>query len=167
MQKEDFYMNKNFEDKFMDIQSGLIALCMEITEGKDVDKIFAYVSMESGSDMFDAFVEIDGEILWLYELGIDDELMNIFFRTGLSDLERIEDLCEENDVETPTGIKMYYDVKSGKFDADYAYDEKYSNSDVLMAEDMLEEWYDEIKSQKTKQILLCQKFCRGTEKCLK
>lgn len=143
-------MNKNFEDKFMDIQSGLVALCMEVTEGKDVDKIFVYVSMESESNMFDAFVEKDGEILFIYDLGIDGGLLRDFLRTGLGDLERIEELCDENDVDTPTEIKMYYDVKSGKFDADYAYDEKYSDSDTLMAEHIFEEWYNEIKSQKSK-----------------
>lgn len=38
-------MKENFEDKFMDLQSGLIALCLEVTDRK-VDKIYVYASIE-------------------------------------------------------------------------------------------------------------------------
>lgn len=38
-------MADNFEDKFMDLQAGLISLCLEVTDGK-VDKVYAYASKE-------------------------------------------------------------------------------------------------------------------------
>lgn len=36
-------MSKVFEDEFMNIQSGLVSLCLEVTENK-VDKIYVYCS---------------------------------------------------------------------------------------------------------------------------
>ena len=54
-------MQKNFEEKFMDIQSGLISLCLEAVEGK-ADKVYAYVSNEAKSRAFNAFFESKGEI---------------------------------------------------------------------------------------------------------
>lgn len=47
-------MKENFEDKFMEIQRGLISLCLEVTDGR-IDKIFAYASIEKRSTMFNAF----------------------------------------------------------------------------------------------------------------
>lgn len=38
-------MSKQFEDEFMDLQSELISLCLEITEER-VDKIYAYASIQ-------------------------------------------------------------------------------------------------------------------------
>lgn len=70
-------MKKNFEDKFMDIQSDLISLCLEVTEGK-VDKIFAYVSIEKKSSMFNAFFQQEGNVLTINQLKIDKKRQWIF-----------------------------------------------------------------------------------------
>ena len=45
-------MNKVFEDEFMDIQSGIIALCMEALDiaNQHVDKVFAYCCNEEHLD---------------------------------------------------------------------------------------------------------------------
>ena len=43
-------MSKVFEDEFMDFQSGLISLCLEVTGGK-INKIYAYCSNEKKSKM--------------------------------------------------------------------------------------------------------------------
>jgi hypothetical protein len=49
-------MSKVFEDEFMELQSGLISLCLEVTRGK-VDKVFAYGSNEKKSKSFNAFLK--------------------------------------------------------------------------------------------------------------
>ncbi len=54
-------MSKKFEDQFMDLQSELISLSLEVTD-KKVDKIYAYASIEEKSQMFNAFFEVAGEI---------------------------------------------------------------------------------------------------------
>lgn len=49
-------MSKVFEDEFMDIQSELVSLCLEVTESK-VNKIYVYCSNEKKSKMFNAFLK--------------------------------------------------------------------------------------------------------------
>lgn len=47
-------MNKVFEDDFLDIQSRIIALCVEFADNK-ADKVYAYGSIEEKSISFNAF----------------------------------------------------------------------------------------------------------------
>ena len=62
-------MSKVFEDEFMELQTGLISLCLELTEGK-VDKVFAYGSNEKKSAAFNAFFEVDGTIKTTNQLNL-------------------------------------------------------------------------------------------------
>ena len=110
-------MKENFEDKFMGIQTDLISLCLEVT-GSKVDKIFAYASIEKKSTMFNAFFEKDGKVLTINQLNIDRGTVMEFLKIGTTDLEKIKKKCEQNEIQTPTEIKMYYDVKTGKYNAD-------------------------------------------------
>ena len=70
-------MKRGFEDKFMDLQSGLISLCLEVTENK-VDKIFAYASIEKDGLMFNAFFKMNNKVETLNTLGIDKTLRREF-----------------------------------------------------------------------------------------
>lgn len=115
-------MKENFEDKFMEIQRGLISLCLEVTDGR-IDKIFAYASIEKKSTMFNAFFEKDGNIVTMNQLNIDRETTMKFLKIGTTDLQKIRQIYEQNEIQIPTEIKMYYDVKTGKYSADYKYDE--------------------------------------------
>ena len=49
--------NKVFEDEFMEVQSDLISLCMEVLGNNKVDEILAYCSIEEKSRSFHAFLE--------------------------------------------------------------------------------------------------------------
>lgn len=137
-------MKENFEDKFMEIQTDLISLCLEVTESK-VDKIFVYASIEKKSTMFNAFFKKEGKVLTINQLNIDKKNVMDFLRLGTTDLGRIEELCKQNEINTPTEMKMYYDVKSGKYNADYKYDEVCSNKTGVSSGEVFMKWYDEIK----------------------
>ena len=54
-------MEKVFEDEFMDLQTALISLCLEVTEEK-VNKVYVYCSNEKKSKMFNAFFDVNGEV---------------------------------------------------------------------------------------------------------
>ena len=140
-------MHLCFEDKFMEIQTELISLCMEVT-GSEVDKVFAYASIDKKSRMFNAFFEKEGKVLTLNELNIVNGEAMGFLKTGTQELEKIKRVCEENQRKIPTEIKMYYDVKTGRFDAEYKYDEeclqKMSSGEIFM------KWYEEIKGNEMK-----------------
>ncbi len=137
-------MKENFEEQFMDIQAGLISLCLEVTNN-EVDKVFAYASIEKKTRMFNAFFEKDGEILTINQLGVDEKTAFRFLRLGTSDLVKIRELCEENETETPSQIKMYYDCKTGKYDADYKYGEICTPETGLESGAVFMQWYQEVK----------------------
>lgn len=68
-----------------------------------------------------------------------------FLKIGTTDLSKIKKLCEENETQTPTEIKMYYDVKSGKYKADYNYGEGCSDKTNLSSGEVFMNWYNEIR----------------------
>lgn len=139
-------MSKKFEDEFMDLQSELISLCLEVTD-KRVDKIYAYASIEEKSQMFNAFFEVAGEIKMLNQLGINNNLMMQFLKLGTGDLGKIKELCKEYDMLVPTELKMYYDVKTGKYNADYQYTEVCSSKTGISAGEVFMNWINQKKQE--------------------
>lgn len=140
--------NTVFEDEFMEVQSDLISLVLEATK-MIVDKIFAYCSIEKHSKMFNVFFEVGGEIKTLNLLGLDSAYAMQLLEIGTNDLDKIKEVCSRYNQPTPTEIKMYYDVKSGKYNAQYQYVEicsaktKVSSGQVFMA------WITEEKKKGT------------------
>lgn len=137
-------MGKVFEDEFMEIQSGLISLCMEAVEHTKVNKVYAYCSIEK-SKMFNAFFEANGEIKALNQLGVPSNIVIEFLKIGTADLDKIKDVCDKYNMPTPTEIKMYYDVDSGKYNANYKYEEICSAKTGKSAGRVFLEWFEEIK----------------------
>jgi len=137
-------MKKIFEDEFMNLQSTFISLCLEVTN-KQVDKIYAYVSIEKKSKMFNAFFKVNEEIKTLNQLGINNDLVMQFLKIGTADLEKIKKLCEKHAMPIPTEMKMYYDVKSGKYNADYKYEEVCSAQTGVSAGEVFMNWIDAVK----------------------
>lgn len=141
-------MKTGFEDRFMEIQSDFISLCLELTHGM-VDKIFAYASIEKSSTMFNAFFEKDGNIVSLYQiekmLNISDKTSWDFLKIGTKDLQKVKELCEEYETPTPTEIKMYYDVGTHKYNAECKYEEICSSRTGLSAGNVFDAWFEEMK----------------------
>lgn len=143
-------MSKQFEDEFMDLQSEFISLSLELTK-KRVDKIYAYASIEKKSKMFNAFFEVNGEIKTLNQLGINSVLIMQFLKLGTGDLDKIKTLCNEYNMPVPTELKMYYDVKSGKYNADYEYKEICSAKTGISSGEVFMNWFNEKKQELKKQ----------------
>ena len=136
-------MKKVFEDEFMDLQSALISLCLEVTEQK-ISKVYAYCSNETKSKMFNAFFGVDGEIKTLSQLGIPNELAFQFLKIGTEDLEKLDGICTKYNMPIPTEMKLYYNVESGKYDAEYKYEEVCSAKTGKSAGEVFLEWISEI-----------------------
>lgn len=139
-------MNKVFEDEFMDLQEGLISLCMELTKGK-VDKIYAYGSNEKKSKSFNAFFEVDGEIRTLSRMNVPRELAFRFLEIGTEDLLKLDSIGEKYNRPVPTELKLYYDVREGKFNAEYKYEEICSAKTGIISDEVFMNWISEMKDQ--------------------
>ena len=128
----------------MDLQSGLIALCLEVTQRK-VDKIFAYGSNEKHDKSFNAFFEVDGEIKTLGKMGLPKNLVFQFLKLGTQDLLKLDEIGAKYNMRVPTELKLYYDVSSGRFDADYKYEVVCSEETGKCADEVFMEWVAEMR----------------------
>lgn len=137
-------MNKVFEDEFMDLQSALISLCMKVTEQK-ISKIYVYCSNEKKSKMFNAFFDVNGEIKTLNQLGVPNNLAFQFLKLGTEDLGKLDGICKKHNMQIPTEMKLYYDVSSGKYTAEYKYEEVCSSKNQKNSGEVFLEWLNEIK----------------------
>lgn len=138
-------MQKVFEDEFMDLQSDLISLCLEVAEQR-VNKVYAYCSVEEYSRAFNAFFEVGGEIRMLHQMGLPDRLTSQFLSVGTHDLDKIEAVCVKHDRPIPREIKMCYDVDTGKFDAWYKYEPVCTADTEKDIVEVFLGWVDEVKS---------------------
>ena len=138
-------MSRVFEDEFMDLQTGLISLCLEVTQGK-VDKVYAYGSNEKKSTMFNAFFEVNGEIKTLNMLGVSKELAFQFLGLGIEDLEKLNAIGAKYNRPIPTELKLYYDVRARKFKSEYKYEEVCSARTGKSAGEVFNEWLAEMRA---------------------
>lgn len=136
--------NKTFEDEFMDIQSGLISLCLELVEGQ-ADEIYVYCAIDETSQSFNSFFNINNEIKTNNQLNLEESIVFDFLKLGTGDLNKVRNVCQKYNMPLPAEMKMCYDVKSGKFSSDYSYDE--IDPEITLYERFIG-WIEEVKNQK-------------------
>ena len=115
-------MLEGFEDAFVDAQSRVVSLCLELLKNseKEADKIYIYLFQNDEEDY------------------IDD-----FFDCGVEDIENIIDICKAYDVKCPHEFRLTYNVISKSFDSNYNYDNvtEVLDKDVL---ELVEDWFKSV-----------------------
>ncbi|MBQ8741197.1 MAG: DUF600 family protein [Clostridia bacterium] len=145
-------MSKVFEDYFAEIHTDMVDICMEYVD--DVaEKIYIYGSVEDGMITADFFYKIDGNILKRHKINmvssrydVSVQRQNMCLDILIEDLEKLISLCKEYDRPMPTEIKMVYDVNKNSLNVDYKYDPVYSNHKTKLPDDIVEEWFEEVKN---------------------
>ncbi|MEC2077215.1 immunity protein YezG family protein [Metabacillus fastidiosus] len=147
---------KEFEDKFSELQADMISICMEYVEDR-ADKVYVYASCEEGVISSRFFYLINNKYVECHKvndaLEKGEERYDVSPKRGFmvlnilnEDIEKMKELCKEYEREMPTEMKLIYDVKSGKFKAEYKYDLVYTNHDTKTAGQIADEWFEEIKN---------------------
>ena len=136
--------DKVFEDEFMEVQSGLISLCLELV-GNIVDTIYAWCSIENDGQSFNLFVGVDNQIKTLGQLNLNKQLQMKCLNIGTMDLNKIRKICDKYSMPIPNEIRMTYEIKTGKFDAKYHYGELCSGSTDKTSREIFMEWIAELK----------------------
>lgn len=139
--------DKMFEDKFSEIQTDMIAICLEYANYA-VDTVYIYASFEANIISCDYFYKINNKLVERHKLDTIGEKYDVSVeRQGmclniiLEDVERLFDLCREYKRDMPTEIKIIYDAKRNSVNADYKYDLQYSNDPIKTSDDVFEEWF--------------------------
>lgn len=139
-------MEKIFEDEFMEIQTGMVSLCLEALDDidKKVDKIYIYAYCDEHETFFNAFFKSDSKVLFFNDLGVSDDIINQVFDLGMDDTEKIEEICKKYNRKAPTQYKLIYDVNTKAFDSNYSY-ENLDDTELGCA-GVFEDWKKEIKN---------------------
>lgn len=139
-------MEKVFEDEFMEIQTGMVSLCLEALEDVNikVDKVYIYAFCDEYETFFNTFFEYNSQIVSFNELGVSDDIINQVFDLGMDDTEKIADLCNDYNRKAPIQYKLVYDVNTKSFDSDYGYD-NLENTELGCAGAFID-WKNEVKN---------------------
>ncbi len=151
-------MMKVFEDYFSELQTDMVATCLEYVDNK-ADEIFIYCSYEPEMYVFDFFYKINGKIVHKHQLSevakgdsqhnqvydISRERQKDALRIGNQNLKLIHNKCKEFNKEMPTEMKLYYNVKKNSLKGKYRYDLVYSIDDELLPDDIYDLWFEEVK----------------------
>ena len=147
-------MLEGFEEAFVDAQSRVVSLCLELLKNseKEADKIYIYLFQNDEEDYIDAFFEKEGNLYTTSELFSEEEIDD-FFDCGVEDIENIIDICKAYDVKCPHEFRLTYNVISKSFDSNYNYDNvtEVLDKDVL---ELVEDWFKSV----TKTLLNDRRF---------
>ena len=91
-------MLEGFEEAFVDAQSRVVSLCLELLNNseKKADKIYIYLFQNDDEDYIDAFFEKEGNLYTTSELFSEEEIDD-FFDCGVEDIENIIDIPMEHE----------------------------------------------------------------------
>lgn len=139
-------MKEGFEHAFSDIQADMVSICLEYVEGR-AETIFIYGSYESRVLSCDCFFKVDGNLYERHKLpegyDVSVDRQNTCIKILLDDMKKLISACTEYEAKMPTEIKLIYDVKNNKLNADYQYDDIYTNTEKT-SDDIAEMWYQEM-----------------------
>ena len=142
---------KVFEDYLSELQIDMIDICLEYVRDQG-DNIYIYCSKEDNMYSVGYFYKINGRLKQREK--VNEELPNCdvsnqraVLRILMENLQKIEERCKEYNRPMPTEIKLEYDIKKNKVDAQYQYENVYSKHPTKGPNDIEREWFDEL-SQK-------------------
>lgn len=149
---------KEFEDQFSELQADMISICLEYVEDR-ADKVYVYASCEETIISANFFYLKNSKYVMSHEVNealeqgepeidVSDERGFQVLDILIDDIEKIKALCEEYGRDMPTEMKLIYDVKTGHFKAEYKYDLIYFYHETKTADDVFDEWFEEVQKNK-------------------
>ena len=140
---------KAFEDAFMEVQEGLLALCMEFAGDAAVDEVYAYGSIEDDAYSFNAFYVKQGEVLPTHKINEDLPTIRQFLQIGTQDLVRLEKVCREYGRPVPAELRLHYTVDGGHLDAHYEYDPVCGAGSGISPAQVFRSWRESVEKEMT------------------
>ena len=143
-----------FEDKFMEVQVGMISLAMEYVQDQ-AEKVYIYCISEEALLSFDVFYKINGVFVKLHrvntilDIKVDDSdnMMFSVLRYGNEDIQKLLDICQEYNREHPTEMWLIYDAQKNTLNSRYSYEGRYEKDEELLPNLEFEKWFEEVKSE--------------------
>ena len=141
-----------FEDEFSELQADMVDICNEYSKGL-ADKIFIYAANE-GMILAHHFYCINNKVLDCQELNkselniefdVSDDCQEQVLDILNEDIQKIQSICEKYKQPVPKLMKLVYEPKTKKFNADYKYDNQ--TTDDISVFDNDDKWFEEEKAK--------------------
>ncbi len=145
-----------FEDEFSALQADMVDICNEYSCGV-ADKIFIYAANEGmiltqhfyciNTNLYKCSKLNNTGLTVSFDVSIDcqRQVLNILNE----DIQKIQSLCEKYDQPVPKLMKLVYEPKTKKFNAEYKYENQ--TTDEISVFDNYDAWFEEEKSRLEKQ----------------
>ena len=145
-----------FEDEFSALQADMVDICNEYSKGL-ADKIFIYIAYEGL--LFPAhFYCFNNKIFHAGKL--NNAGLNTDFDVSIDcqrqvaaiikeDLYKIKAVCDKYNQPMPTEMRLVYEPKTKKFNADYKYENQFT--DDMALSDIVNAWFEGEKAKLANQ----------------
>ena len=141
-----------FEDEFTELQTDMVDICNEYSCGV-ADKIFIYAANEGliltqhfyciNNCLYKCSKLNDAGVQTVFDVSIDCQRQVL--KVLNDDVQKIQILCEKNNQPIPKLMKLVYEPKTKKFNADYKYDNQ--TTDEISEFDNYDAWFEEVKAK--------------------
>lgn len=137
-----------FEDEFSALQADMVDICNEYSKGM-ADKIFIYAANE-GMILVQHFYCINFNLYKCSKLNNAGLKVNFDTSVGCQeqvldilneDIQKIESVCRKYKQPVPKLMKLMYEPKTKKFNAEYEYENQ--TSDDVSVFDNYDAWFEE------------------------
>ena len=141
-----------FEDEFSELQADMVDICNEYSQGF-ADKIFIYAANE-GIILAQHFYCIDFNLYKYSKLNnaglkvnfdVSKECQGQVLDILNEDIQKIQSVCDKYNQPIPKLMKLVYEPKTKKFNADYKYENQ--TSDEISVFDNYDAWFEEEKTK--------------------
>ena len=141
-----------FEEEMTELQSDMVDICNEYSKGL-ADKIFIYAANE-GIILAHHFYCINNKVLDCQELNkselniefdVSDDCQEQILDILNEDIQKIQILCEKYKQPVPKLMKLVYEPKTKKINADYKYENQFT--DDMALSDIVNAWFEEEKAK--------------------
>ena len=143
-----------FEDKFMEVQVGMISLAMEYVQNQ-AEKVYIYCISEEALQSYKVFYKINGVVIEMEKVNevatkkVDDSdnMSFTLLKYGTEDVMKLVDVCQEYNREHPTEMWLIYDAQKNTLNSRYSYEGRYDKDEELLPRLEFEKWFEEVKSE--------------------
>ncbi|QBO35740.1 hypothetical protein EQG49_04320 [Periweissella cryptocerci] len=138
-------------EKFLSCwQTDVLQHVFDYMNGQD-GVYFIYASDEEGVLDFDFFIKVNNVVYTRNDIrdtsafnGASTDYESLF-NFGVDKLLELEEMFKKNEKPIPTEIRLTYDSELGAAEINYEYDLMYADDEVLLSDDVFEQWVADVK----------------------
>ena len=134
-------MDANFHDKLSDYQAEIVSYACDVLK-KEPNMVFVLADMARYAPGYTIYYYVKGKICTQAELKPSRKAAEFGHELSMN-IHYMTEHFVKNGMEAPVWAKLYYDVRTSEFKAEYHYPEEgVEEKDWL---DLADEWHEELK----------------------